>query len=281
MDVQVIGLGTVGLPSAIHVSKYFDTIGYDIRSETLSRASKFINTDNHIVKADVYIVAVNTGFKNGKPDMSAVYDVAEKVSKVNKEALMCIESTVAVGTCRKIATEFGLERLVHCPHRYWAGDPVKHGVVQTRVLGALNEESLEKGKRFYFELGIPVHVVSSIEVAELSKIAENAYRFVQIAFAEELKMLCDELKLSFEEVRVACNTKWNVKILEARDGIGGHCLPKDIRYLTCIGNYTPLLMGAIETDANYKNYLGRRENEQKSVVAYYFNIESSDSGDHL
>jgi hypothetical protein len=68
---------------------------------------------------------------------------------------------------------------------------------------------------------------------------------------------------------------------EARDGIGGHCLPKDIRYLTCIGNYTPLLMGAIETDTNYKNYLGRRENEQKSVVAYYFNIESSDSGDHL
>jgi UDP-N-acetyl-D-mannosaminuronic acid dehydrogenase len=253
MKVQVIGLGTVGLPTALHISKFFETVGYDISMEAEAKAARHgLHVEHSITPADVYVATVSTGLKpNGEPDMSAIYDVCGKIATLNRNALISIESTVSVGTCRKVAGKFGLKHLVHCPHRYWAGDPVKHGVVQTRVLGALNEESLEKGKRFYFELGIPVHIVSSIEVAELSKIAENAYRFVQIAFAEELKMVCDELKLSFEEVRAACNTKWNVKILEARDGIGGHCLPKDIQYLACCHN-GPLLKSALITDLSYR-----------------------------
>ena len=257
MRVQVVGLGTVGLPTALHISKFFETVGYDINVEAESRAAKHgLRVVHSIVNADVYVVAVSTSLKpNGEPDMSAIYDVCKKVSAINRNALVSIESTVLVGTCRKVAEKHGLKRLVHCPHRYWAADPVRHGVVQTRVLGALNEESLEEGKRFYSELGIPAHVVSSIEVAELSKIAENAYRFVQIAFAEELKIICDELKLSFEEVRAACNTKWNVEVLEARDGIGGHCLPKDTCYLKVNADSTPLLDGAIEADRLYRRHL--------------------------
>ena len=260
MKIQVIGLGTVGLPTAIHVSRFFDTIGYDISLEARRNASKFIRTSDRILKADGYIVIVSTGLKHGKPVMTAIYDVAEEIAKINNKALVCIESTVPVGTCRDLAVKFGLERVAHCPHRFWKGDPEKHGVVQMRVLGAINEKTLEAAKEFYTKLGIPLHIVSSIEVAEMSKIVENSYRFVQIAFAEEVKMICDRLGLDFNEVRAACNTKWNVAIPEARNGIGGHCLPKDTRYLKASAQArVHLLNGAIKADNLYKRWLQWKE----------------------
>ncbi len=254
--VGVLGLGTVGLPTALYISNFFKVKGYDIKSGAVSRAiSKGIEATSHwseVSDADVFVITVSTGMtSNGEADISAIRDVIGKISRDNPSSLVCVESTVPVGTCRSMSKEFGLKYVVHCPHRYWAGDPVNYGVVQLRVLGAIDEESLELGKKFYDILKIPVHVVSSIEVAEMSKIAENAYRFVQIAFAEELWLICNKLGMSFDEVREACNTKWNIEILEARDGIGGHCLPKDIRYLWNIMK-SPLLEGAIKADEYYK-----------------------------
>lgn len=186
--------------------------------------------------------------------MSAVYEVCGKISNIRPNALVSIESTVSVGTCRKVAETFRLKRLVHCPHRFWSGDPINHGVVQIRVLGALNEESLEASREFYSKLKIPLHIVPSLEVAELTKIVEKAYRFVQIAFAEEVNMLCEKYDLPFNILREACNTKWNINILEARDGIKGHCLPKDIKYLVNLGE-APLLRGAIRADKRFKRWL--------------------------
>ncbi|MEM3712624.1 MAG: hypothetical protein QXR97_03695 [Thermoproteota archaeon] len=254
LKVHVIGLGTIGLPVALHTSRFFETIGYDKSQEALKRAlENGVNTTTEIVDADVYIIAVSTGINSdSKPDLSSVYEVCEKISEIKTDGLVSIESTVSVGTCRSISNKFGLKYLVHCPHRYWIGDPIRYGVVQTRVLGALDNKSLERGMEFYSSLGIPIHIVPSLELAELSKIAENAYRFIQIAFAEELKMICEKIGVPFDLLREACNTKWNVQILEARDGIGGHCLPKDIRYLTyAAGIDTPLLNGAILADINY------------------------------
>src|SRR5437899_7034099 len=76
-------------------------------------------------------------------------------------------------------------------------------------------------------LGIPMHPVSEVEIAETTKIVENAHRFLQIAFAEDLYLYCEANDIDFSELRDALNTKWNVNILEPREGIGGHCLPKD------------------------------------------------------
>ncbi|MEM1792723.1 MAG: hypothetical protein QXE92_00585 [Thermofilaceae archaeon] len=265
LRVQVIGLGTVGLPTAIHASKFFDVVGYDKNPLVVKRASERIPVAHSIVEADVYIVAVSTGLTpDGKPDMASIFDVCERISSVRADALVSIESTVSVGTCRAAAEKFGLNRLVHCPHRYWSGDPVKYGVVQTRVLGALNEESLRGAVRFYSKLGVPLHIVSSLEVAEISKLAENAHRFVEIAFAESLAMVCGEYGIPFQEVREACNTlrrpeyNYQVNILEARDGIGGECLPKDIRYLLSL-LHSPLLRGAIDADILYKAWLRGRK----------------------
>ena len=193
---------------------------------------------------------------SGKPNMSAIYDVCRNISAVKGDALILIESTVSVGTCRSVAESYGFDRLAHCPHRYWSGDTDRYGVVQSRVLGALNRKSLEDAWEFYSELGVPLHIAPSLEVAEVSKVVENAYRFVQIAFAEELKLLCEKHGVSFEHARRACNTKWNINILEARDGIGGECLPKDVRYLLSLGD-APLLHGAILADSDYKRAVVR------------------------
>jgi len=193
-----------------------------------------------------------------EPDLSSIFDVCEKISeKAMDHSLVSIESTVIPGTSRKVYEDI-LERrltLIHVPHRYWSGDPVNHGVRQLRVIGAINDKSLEVGLDFYKDvLDIPLYVVSPIEVAEMCKIAENAYRYVCIAFVEELRMICEELGLDFDEVRDACNTKWNIDMLEARNGIGGHCLPKDIRYLASLTKHNLLLKSAISVDKQYRRW---------------------------
>ena len=86
-----------------------------------------------------------------------------------------------------------------------------------------------KNKNNQKSLGIPMHPVTEIEIAEITKVVENAHRYLQIAFAEDLYLYCQANNINFPELRDALNTKWNVNILEPREGIGGHCLPKDTK----------------------------------------------------
>ena len=107
-------------------------------------------------------------------------------------------------------------------------------------------------------LGIPLHPVSDIEIAEITMIAENAHRYLQIAFAEDMYLYCQANGISFPELREALNTKWNVEILEPREGVGGHCLPKDtkmfIQSTRSISTRSKILKAAIEVDEEYKLY---------------------------
>jgi len=115
-------------------------------------------------------------------------------------------------------------------------------------------------------LAIPMHPVSSIEVAELTKIIENAHRYLQIAFAEELYLYCTANGISFTELRDSLNTKWNVDILEPRDGIGGHCLPKDTKMFVNSSNTikSKILQAAMEIDEDYREYIQSRESKNSS-----------------
>lgn len=271
MKACVIGLGQVGLPTALYIAEHgLEVWGYDISESTVEKAKSVeIEATTHwnkVPPADVYVICVNTVLVNNKPDMRAIFDVCEKIVRKNKSALVSVESTIVPGTCRKIHESVfkGNTSLIHVPHRYWVGAPLEHGVKQNRVIGAVNEKSLKQGLWFYEDqLEIPLYVASSIEVAEMSKIAENAYRFVQIAFAEELKIICEDLGMDFEDTRRACNTKWNIEILEARNGIEGHCLPKDIRYLASIGKNNFLIEGAVLIDNAYKRFLMKKK---KTVI---------------
>ena len=268
MKVCVIGLGQIGLPVAQYVhDKGLDVWGYDINPSTVENARqaaelKLTSSWKDIPQVDAYIVCVTTGQVNACPDLSAVFDVCKNIAeKTTPSSLVSLESTIIPGTSKKIFEDIFHSKvdLVHVPHRYWADDPVKHGVNQIRVIGAANPESLRVGLEFYQDkLGISLHVVSSIEIAEMCKITENSHRYLQIAFAEELKMMCAKLGMNFEELRVACNTKWNVDIPEAREGIGRHCLPKDIKYLTSLAP-SALLESALDVDKKYREWLSKQK----------------------
>lgn len=130
------------------------------------------------------------------------------------------------------------------------------------VLDSKNNKSLE----------IPMHAVSSIEIAELTKIIENSHRYLQIAFAEELYLYCQANNILFSDLRDALNTKWNVEILEPREGIGGHCLPKDTRmFLNSSKIKSKILQSAIEVDSLYRDFRSRKE---KKLIASIENLKN-------
>jgi len=268
MKVCVIGLGQIGFPVAQYVqAKGLATWGYDINPDTVNsvrKAAKLKLTSSwgEVPRADVYIVCVTTGQVNDCPDLSAVFDVCKQISeKASPSTLVSVESTIVPGTSKKIFEEIFKCKvnLVHVPHRYWADDPVNHGVNQIRVIGGANPKSLKLGLKFYQDaLGIPLHAVSQIEIAEMCKITENSHRYLQIAFAEELKMMCSKIGVDFDELREACNTKWNVDMPEAREGIGRHCLPKDIKYLTSLAP-SAILESAINVDQKYREWLAKQK----------------------
>lgn len=148
MKTCVLGLGEVGLPTAKYIADLgIEVYGYDIDGKAIEVAQK-----NGILKAtsnweniplmDVYIICVNTGIKNGIPDFSSLFDVCEKIHLTinsSKSVLVSIESTIIPGMSNKVFRENFHKRvhLVHVPHRYWAGDPIGHGVKQLRVMGAV------------------------------------------------------------------------------------------------------------------------------------------------
>jgi UDP-N-acetyl-D-mannosaminuronic acid dehydrogenase len=266
MKVCVIGLGEVGLPTATYIKQtHLEVVGYDINEEAVRRATQngiaAVSNWKDVPECNLYVICVTTSIKRNAPDLSAIIDVCSKLRPVLKDdMLVSIESTIPPGTCRKIFATILNNRgmLVHVPHRYWAGDPANHGVKQPRLIGAVDDGSMKAGLSFYADtLGTPLLQVSSIEIAEMCKITENAYRFIQIAFAEELRIASEKLGLSFDELRKACNTKWNIEILEARNGIGGHCLPKDVRYFAFLSKDSVMPKAAIEADQRYKSWLAR------------------------
>ena len=122
----------------------------------------------------------------------------------------------------------------------------------TTLEPSLNTEMVTYRK----SLEIPMHPVSRIEIAETTKIVENAHRYLQIAFAEELYLYCQANNISFPELRDALNTKWNVNILEPREGIGGHCLPKDTKMFLESSNSirSGILTAAMGVDQNYRTF---------------------------
>ena len=282
--VLVIGLGQLGLPVARYVKdKGFDTYGYDIEQKALERAEKVasIKRADNFSDFDLYIICVSTHKPDDifTPQIDGLLHIVEEISRKSKNgAIVSIESTIPRGTSKKIFEMLNHRlHVVHVPHRWYALEEMKHGVNQLRVIGGVHDCCLRAALQFYSgdgnnnsndkgnnnnididnrNLGIPLHPVSDIEIAEITKIAENAHRYLQIAFAEDLYLYCKANNLSFPELREAINTKWNVNILEPRDGIGGHCLPKDTKMFLQSSKSikSKILMAALEVDQEYRRH---------------------------
>ncbi len=265
--VLVIGLGQIGFSNAKYMtSRGLWVDGYDINQKAVNRA-----LDAGIIKSqaanfasyDYYVICISTHQPENMymPYLDGLYEVAYQISKEGKsDALVGIDSTIPRGTTHRVE-EILEHRLhvVHVPHRFYINEQKEHGVNQTRVCGARNQCCMEKAKSFYGKLlEIPLFPVSSADIAELTKVVENSYRYVEIAFAEELKILCDKINIDFEELRSAINSKWNINILEAQKGIGGHCLPKDSQMLVDLYKnilYSSVVEAAKKIDQQYRLHL--------------------------
>jgi len=287
--VLVIGLGQLGLPVAKYVKQRgFETFGYDMNSERMKQTEKNfgIKSIEQFDEIDVFILCVSTHDPDDEytPYVDGLFELARKISKEAKNgSLVSIESTVPKGTSKKIF-EILNHRLhvAHVPHRWYALEEDVHGVNQVRVIGGVSDCCLKTALQFYdrnnealefndntnientsgsaqttaVDLGIPMHPVSEIEIAELTKIIENADRYLQIAFSEDLYLYCQANNVNFGELRDSLNTKWNVKILEPRDGVGGHCLPKDTKMFLQSSKSikSKILMSAMEVDKEYRRF---------------------------
>ncbi|MGI0021463.1 MAG: NAD(P)-binding domain-containing protein [Nitrososphaeraceae archaeon] len=287
--VLVIGLGQLGLPVAKYVKQRgFETFGYDMNSERMKHAEENfgIKSIEQFDDIDVFILCVSTHDPDDEytPYVDGLFELARKIAKEAKNgSLVSIESTVPKGTSKKIF-EILNHRLhvAHVPHRWYALEEEIHGVNQVRVIGGVSDCCLKTALQFYdrnnealefndntnnkdtsasaqntaVDLGIPMHPVSEIEIAELTKIIENADRYLQIAFSEDLYLYCQANNVNFGELRDSLNTKWNVKILEPRDGVGGHCLPKDTKMFLQSSKSikSKILISAVEVDKDYRRF---------------------------
>jgi len=287
--VLVIGLGQLGLPVAKYVKQRgFETYGYDMNPQRMKQAEENfgIKSIEQFDDIDVFILCVSTHDPNDEytPHVDGLFELARKISKEAKNgSLVSIESTVPKGTSKKIFEILNHRiHVAHVPHRWYALEEEIHGVNQVRVIGGVSDCCLKTALQFYdrnnevlefnditnkedtsgdsqttaVDLGIPMHPVSEIEIAELTKIIENADRYLQIAFSEDLYLYCQANNVNFGELRDSLNTKWNVKILEPRDGVGGHCLPKDTKMFLQSSKSikSKILMSAMEVDKEYRRF---------------------------
>lgn len=226
-----------------------NVFGVDINDSLLEQYKKEgYQVGKEIPKSEVYIVGVYL--------TDQVFEVLRKID-CSEKPIVSIESTLKPGTAKKIiewkkenGKDFGL---VMFPHRFNPNDPAHYVFNLDRIIGAEDKETLDKAVEFFSTMMDPklIHSVS-IEVAELSKPVENAYRFMEIAIAQQLKEMCEAKDLDFEELRMAANTKWNINIYEARDGIGGKCLPKDTQIINEFYPENELFKAGYEFNEKYK-----------------------------
>ena len=244
MRVVIIGYGTIGKELARKMrEKDIDTVRtIDIDENKKADFQSLKDYYRESKYADVYIICVWTQ----KQVLSVV-----KEMNLNNHPLISLETACNIGTFDLVKKYVSKKADVIVFNERWNPNDDFHNIFnQTRVMGG----DYKKGKEFYLRYMMHENIITTNDprMAEICKITENAYRYVEIAIAEELKML---LKDDFEELRRLVNTKWNINILEARDGIGGPCLPKDIKLFNSYFKDNKIFKEESRANNRYKEYI--------------------------
>lgn len=185
-----------------------------------------------------------------------VLDVIKNIN-YSLKPLIIIESTIHPNICEDIEKIIKINNsfLSYFPHRYNPNDKEHQIFNQKRILGPINEESKIKSLNFLLNYMKQENIIiTNPKIAILSKIIENSYRFTEIALAEEIALYLDNYNLDFNELRKCVNSKWNINLKEARDGIYGKCLEKDLQILNNIFCDNILFNSAYNLDKKYKLY---------------------------
>lgn len=269
--VNVIGLGYIGLPTALMMASHgVEVVGTDYNKDLVAtlNAGKttfeekgldelFNRAVNSGIKftteyqvTDVYIVSVPTPYDKFSKKIDACYVNAaiKEVMKVcPRGATVVIESTISPGTIdkfvRPIIEENGFVigkdlHLVHAPERIIPGNMVYELLHNNRTIGADSKEIGEKVKEYYASFCQGDIVVTDIKTAEMTKVVENTFRAVNIAFANELAKICRHDNMDVYEIIKICNMHPRVNILQPGPGVGGHCISVDPWFL--VGDYPAL-----------------------------------------
>ena len=266
--VNVIGLGYIGLPTALMMASHgVEIVGTDYNKElvsTLNAGHTTFKEDgldelfNEALKAgirftteyqvtDIYIVSVPTPYDkfSKKVDPCYVVNAVKDVLKVApKGATLVIESTVSPGTIEKNVRPVLKEsdrmdiNLVHAPERIIPGNMVYELLHNNRTIGADDKVVGERIRELYASFCQGEIVVTDIKTAEMTKVVENTFRAVNIAFANELAKICRHDNMDVYEIIKICNMHPRVNILQPGPGVGGHCISVDPWFL--VGDYPSL-----------------------------------------
>ena len=284
MKACFMGLGYIGLPTAITAAMHgVEVVGVDVNPDVVAKTNA---GELHIVEpglgeklrevtasgklratsvpetSDAYFIVVPTPFKGDHtPDISFVESATRAVVPFLKEDdLYVIESTSPIGTTERMAELIyslrpelcGKLHIAYCPERVLPGNVLYELVHNDRVIGGVDEEATERASEFYglFVKGCLHH--TNARTAEMCKLTENSSRDVQIAFANELSLICDRAGINVWELISLANKHPGVNILQPGCGVGGHCIAVDPYFITSAFPVESRIIAAAREINNYK-----------------------------
>lgn len=294
--VGVIGLGYIGLPTAaVLATRGVSVVGVDINPKTVetinSGSVPFVEPDlavslsgavalghlratTEVEPADVFILAVPTPFLADRtPDLSHVKSACDAIAPVLRSGnLVILESTSPPGTTRQIAEWLAEARpdlafprgtggpvdvnVAHCPERVLPGRIMIELVTNDRIIGGLTPRCAERARDLYQVFCQGDCLLTDATTAELAKLSENAFRDVNIAFANELAYVCDELGVDVWDLIALANHHPRVNILKPGPGVGGHCIAVDPWFIVASApDRTPLIRAARVINDSRPRYL--------------------------
>lgn len=285
MKACFMGLGYIGLPTAIISSQHgINVCGVDINPKVVEKTNrgelhivepglqdllkKAVDSKNLVasttpVESDVYLIVVPTPFKaKHEPDISYVESATKTVIPFLKEGdLFIIESTSPVGTTEKMAELIFAERpelkghihIAYCPERVLPGNVIFELVNNDRVIGGIDDASADAAAEFYGKFVSGQLHKTNCRTAEMCKLVENSSRDVQIAFANELSMICEKAGINVWELISLANKHPRVNILQPGCGVGGHCIAVDPYFISSAFPNEAKIIAQARSINNYKS----------------------------
>ena len=285
MKACFIGHGYIGLPTAIIAANSgVDVVGVDINPKVVEKINK---AELHIIEpgldvlltqvigqgslrassvpeeADAFFIVVPTPFKGDhEPDVSYVESATRSVIPVLKPGdLFVIESTSPIGTTEAMAELIFAERpelrdkiyIAYCPERVLPGNIIYELIHNDRVIGGIDEASTERAKEFYGRFVKGELFSTNSRTAEMCKLTENSSRDVQIAFANELSLICDKAGIDVWELIKLANRHPRVNILRPGAGVGGHCIAVDPYFIVSAYPEQAKIIARAREINNYKS----------------------------
>ena len=285
-EVVTVGLGYIGLPtSALIASHGTNVLGVDINQSVVDTINQgkihivepdldqivskavsngFFKASTKASSANVYLIVVPTPFKgNHEPDISFVEAATKGIIPLLKKGdLYIIESTSPIGTTEKmqqliVASRPELEDEIHiayCPERVLPGNVMHELVENDRVIGGVDEASTQKAISFYRKYVKGELHGTNARTAEMCKLVENSSRDSQIAFANELSLICDKADINVWELIKLANKHPRVNILQPGCGVGGHCIAVDPYFIVSDYPAESKMIGTAREVNNYKSF---------------------------